>query len=851
MRVRTSIALWLVVFFVLHSNILWGEQVPVEKARRVAVNNFNRITQARALREQELSEDAKAEQQPPRKITEKQITETFTATEKDVLVYYVFNFAPEGWAMISADDVAYPVIGYSLNGLYDPNLLNHPPAFSAWMENVAAEIADAAMSKLKALPEAVDAWKELSVAPADYEPNLAGPKRVESVEPLIQSTWGQGWAEDCWPWDIDGYNEYCPWEYSDWSHICRDYCPTGCVATAMAQIMRYWQWPPFGAGSHGYDPPYEPSHESSGFGWRDVDFSRQTYDWSSMPLNTASNAIARLMRDIGVAMEMNYTPSSSSAYTSHAPNAYGAYFRYNGGEYQSRSSYPGTWSGKLMQELCAGRPIMYRGRNGGGHAFICDGYEDWGASFHFNWGWDGSYDGYFTLDDLTPGTRDYTNNQAAVLGIEPNPYSGPLDVYVDGDYNDDGGNDGHDWHYDAFDNIHDALLVVGLGGTVHVSPGTYYEAIDFQGKAIRLYGTGGPEVTFINGIGCYHVVKCVSGEGPDTILEGFTIAMGRANHPDNFEDMFGGGMLNIMSSPTVKNCIFTDNSADFGGGGMMNDQSNPTVIDCTFTYNSAEFEGGGMANDQSSPTVTNCTFSSNSTTYDHSGNGGGMYNSNESSPTVSNCTFSNNISTVFGGGMTNYYDSNPRVTNCTFSNNHANNGGGIYNYENSATVTNSILWGNTPDEILEIWGTTTVTYSDIKGGWDGKGNIDADPCFVDAGAGNLRLRPGSACIEIGDSSAPDLALTDLDGRPRIIDGDCNGVAAVDMGPYEFNYGYMGDLDYNCAVDFGDLAIFGPAWQTSPGNADYNPACNISDTTDDYIDWRDLAVIAENWLATAW
>jgi predicted outer membrane repeat protein len=835
------------MLLILYPNILWAAFVPEETARRVAVNHMNKTIQAKVLQlRQKESPDVEAEQRAVPKITVEQIAETFTATDKNILVYYVFNFSPQGWSIISADDVVYPVIGYSESGLYDPNVSNQPPAFTAWMGNVAAEIADAAARDLKGRPEAVEAWKQLSVAPDNFVPDLGELATAQSVLPLIQSTWGQGWDEDWPPYDNDSYNQYCPYIYT--FVVCRDYCPTGCVATAMAQIMRYWQWPPFGRGWNGYNPPHPD------FGWREMDFSRQDYDWSysSMPLDGPSTAIARLMRDIGVAVEMDYTPSVSLALMTDAADAFGEYFRYKDPSYEERESDANAWVSKLKEELAASRPILYGAIDGeaGGHAFICDGYFRFPGppfpfdAFHFNWGWDGNYDGYFALDSLTPDEYNFSDDHCAILGIEPNPYSGPLEVYVDDDYSSDGGNDGHDWHFDAFNRIQDALLVVDSGGTVYVSPGTYYEMIDFKGKAVRVYGVKGPKATFINGTDYYHVVKCVSGEGPDTVLEGFTIAMGRAYHPDNYYDMCGGGMLNIMSSPTVKNCWFTDNSADSDGGGMMNDQSSPTVIDCTFTYNSAEFDGGGMANYQSSPTVTNCTFINNWTQADGAGHGGGMYNRDNSSPTLTNCTFSNNTSSVFGGGMTNYDNSNPNVTNCTFTNNEAylgggiNNryssptltnctfltnsvsyygggiyndessptvinctfcgntaaedGGGMYNWWNSSpTVINCILWDDTPDEIFNDSSDPcnpsepNVSYSAIQGGWAGPGNIDADPCFVDASSGIVRLRHMSPCIDAGDNSAHNLPDLDLDGYSRIADGNLDGTAVVDIGAYEF------------------------------------------------------------------
>jgi hypothetical protein len=88
----------------------------------------------------------------------------------------------------------------------------------------------------------------------------------------------------------------------------------------------------------------------------------------------------------------------------------------------------------------------------------------------------------------------------------------------------------------------------------------------------------------------------------------------------------------------------------------------------------------------------------------------------------------------------------------------------------------------------------------------------------------------------------------LDGHQRIIDGDCNETDVVDMGAYEFNYAYIGDFDYDCNVDFFDFSIFGRAWMTQEGDPDWDWACDMSDPPGDYIDWRDLRVLCDNWLA---
>ncbi len=249
------------------------------------------------------------------------------------------------------------------------------------------------------------------------------------------------------------------------------------------------------------------------------------------------------------------------------------------------------------------------------------------------------------------------------------------------------------------------------GDEIEVAPGTYYEAINFNGKAIKLYSSGGPTVTTIDGDEANRVVQCDSGEGSDTIMEGFTITNGYCEA--------GGGMFNGGTNPTVTNCIFSGNSANYGGG---------------------------MWNFTASPTVTNCTFSSNMAT----NRGSGMYNEYGSYHTVTNCTFTSN--TGGGYGMWNRESTNPTVTNCIF-------------------------WDNAPGQINNTDGATaSVTFSDVQGGYEGTGNIDADPMFADDDG---RLLAGSPCIDAGnDAAVPSGVTTDLDGNPRI-QGAC-----VDMGAFE-------------------------------------------------------------------
>jgi parallel beta-helix repeat protein len=255
----------------------------------------------------------------------------------------------------------------------------------------------------------------------------------------------------------------------------------------------------------------------------------------------------------------------------------------------------------------------------------------------------------------------------------------------------------------------------------------------------------------------------------------------------NTAHVFGGGMHNRESSPALTRVTFNSNTVDLSGGGMFNDRSSPVLTEVTFGGNTAPNVGGGMANlVNSNPTLTDVTFSGNSAT----NSGGGMFNDN-SSPALINTTFSGNTATNFGGGMYNYGGSSPRLINCTLSGNSAASGGGIRNDSSSPPVTNSILWGNTPEQISNSnpppVPTPIVIYCDIQGSYPGQGNIDADPRFVDPDNENFHLRPDSPCIDAGYNEAVDLVDFDFEGDARIMDGDRDGTATVDMGVDEVHW----------------------------------------------------------------
>ena len=237
---------------------------------------------------------------------------------------------------------------------------------------------------------------------------------------------------------------------------------------------------------------------------------------------------------------------------------------------------------------------------------------------------------------------------------------------------------------EAYSTIQDAIDDASDGDTIWVADGRFTgignKNIDFRGKAITIKSENGPENCIIDcqrqGFGFYFH----SGEGPDSVINGFTITNGTVSGR-------GGGIYCDQSSPTITNCVFSDNKAGKYGGGIYNfNNSNPKLINCTFTRNSAgtipseSANGGGICNlIDSNPTLTNCMFIQNSAT----NQGGAIYNDDYSDPILTKCIFIEN-SSKYGGGIYNFFNSNPVSKNCTFIANWADYGGVAYT-DNSET----------------------------------------------------------------------------------------------------------------------------------------------------------------------
>ena len=308
---------------------------------------------------------------------------------------YVFVAESGGFVIVSADDYAVPLLAYSTESEF---LLPIPEVVAEWLTNYANEI-----GHLRTLNKKNEVNRRYSFE--NYlTQQTTSHDSAENVPPLIQTSWGQS------PY----YNNMCPSNSSGRAI-------TGCVATATAQIMRYWGHPQTGCGSHSYTHPQ--------YGTLSANFGGTTYDWSNMPMSLTSSstpaeisAVSTLMYHVGVAVEMNYGTTGSSAYNFKAAAALRDFFRYDPNlHFEYKSNYPdGIWVDRLKYELISGHPILYQGAQGtSGHAFVCDGFSSNGF-FHFNWGWRGSYDnGYYHIGNLNPGYYAFNSNNAAVFGIIP------------------------------------------------------------------------------------------------------------------------------------------------------------------------------------------------------------------------------------------------------------------------------------------------------------------------------------------------------------------------------------------------------------------------------------------------
>lgn len=704
---------------------------------------------------------------------------------------YIFNVEGGGFVMVSASKKVQPVLAYSTEHGYDGEI---PETAWYFINNYSKNIDYCEEFDVLMDEEVENEWKSME------NNELPVKKDAKSVAPLTQTLWDQSYP----------YNYYAPECDNYWNGY---HCYAGCVACAMSQIMKYWDHPMHGHGSHTY------VHNT--YGVQSANFGATDYNWSIMPvslgyqIDDAALAVALLMYHCGVSVDMNFGPNGSGAFSKDVETAMRQYFGYCAASYRERSQYTeNEWITLLESELNKSQPVYFSGNSdsGGGHAIVCDGYDS-NDYFSFNLGWSGSGNGYYSINDVA----GYHNNEAIVMNIKPLEINADENgiIYVAAD----GTGDGSSWDNATRFLEYASSCATDVSKMVWVKSGTYYGDLENVNGAFMIYknnriyggfaGTEGPDFnlddrdfeanpTILDGQGrrrvLYQTDHFMNSEY--SIWDGFTIQNGSAG---------AGGGAYLCCNSRFENCKFLNNNANgFGGGAYIISAyyENATVkfTNCLFEGNSGSL--GGAVCDMTGAHFLNCRFTNNAATT----KGGAYYIYANKESKVVNSIFDHN-SAKLGGAM--YNKGKITVINCDFVDNQAvENGGGIYNETRYSKFYNSIIWGNTKNGMAnQIYGSSTFKYCAVQGGFDGTNIINLSnendgsdsgnyPRFENPDAGNYAIDEFSVCVNAGDNSITGITGPDYLGNQRIVHD------IIDLGAIEYQYDLsVDDVEDNGIVMF--------------------------------------------------
>ena len=305
--------------------------------------------------------------------------------------FYVFNVGSTGFVILSSDDSYRPLIGYSDEGTFNPD--DMAPALRDYLEGL-----NAYRTQRGTFTPSLEVARDWEMMRQTGHPVSRHGGREATY--LVTTKWNQNYP----------YNYYCPADAAGPG----GHAYAGCVATAAAQLMKYWDHPLQGTGSHSYTPEDNPQ-----YGVQTANFGETTYDWDNMPNSISSSspiekiqAVALLIYHVGVSVDMNYRPSGSGAVTGQLCNTMPAYFFYtNQMQNLPRENYTHeAYMQLVIDAIDMSWPMVHRG---GGHAYVLDGYDDY-DQVHFNWGWSGSSDGWFNIDD-----HGYTDGESVIYNYVP------------------------------------------------------------------------------------------------------------------------------------------------------------------------------------------------------------------------------------------------------------------------------------------------------------------------------------------------------------------------------------------------------------------------------------------------
>lgn len=336
-------------------------------------------------------------------IENRTVREIEEVREKEVLTHYVINYEPEGWALVAADDRVKPILAYSVTGEFNVNRSLTSPEIKYWLsiyqDQIYSTVKESTLSKNKDW----DKWLEDDIVQTK--------SATASVSPLLSAEWNQD----------TGWNRFCPAdEEGPGGHAL-----VGCVGVAMAQAMSVAKYPEKPQGKHSY------VHDTYGTIYLNYD-NEAAYNWDGMSASASDDENARLLYHCAVAVSMDFGPDGSGSLSSRVAPALKEHFGYTDDvKYYQRFESDSEWKELLKSELNKGNVLVYSGDPGtgdAGHSFNIDGY-DINDYFHFNWGWSGKYNGYYSIDNINPGDNKFNKNQDVVVGISE-PYFGPTDIIL-------------------------------------------------------------------------------------------------------------------------------------------------------------------------------------------------------------------------------------------------------------------------------------------------------------------------------------------------------------------------------------------------------------------------------------
>ncbi len=630
------------------------------------------------------------------------IKEIITEKHQDEIVFYIVTFTPKGFVLVSADDCVKPILGYSDENEYSQK--NQPPAFNFYIiKRFKQQIYAAIKSKNSPDKSIIKEWEKFKV-----DLFSSHPRDYRYVSPLLSTTWGQAWP----------YNAHCPADTSAPDGY-NDHVPVGCVATAMAQVLNYWEHPWHGLGNHSY------TH--SNYGLQSADFENTVYNFDNMydSVLLYSVDVANLMYHCAVSVEMDFGPEGSGAWywaEDSVPNALKDYFYFDSGTHEIvRSSHPISWSDRMRNNLDDHFPVIYGaidnvvGPDNPGHAWVLDGYttDDF---FHCNWGWSGNHDGWFSIDDFSPGNGDtYDVQEHACVR------TCPKEVHVNGT-----------WTLPESPYIIDYNHFIDVGETLTIDPGV---EIQFSGRykfqvngTLIAEGTPADSIHFdadniVIGWKGVRIIDTNDTRADTSFFRYCSFKHGIAKMGMDLEETFGGALYCENSSAVkLDNCLFAWNFAAQSGGAIcLMDTSNIVIKNTRIFDNTALSQGGGINCENSNLVLENVEFQSNRSFYT---SGGGMfckesdlllsdvyfsYNSanfgaglccrTNSTASLNNVIFSCNTALCVGGAMISEFNTNIVMDSVEVRNNSAGgDAGGIFFHGGNQILTNCQIYDNESGE---------------------------------------------------------------------------------------------------------------------------------------------------------